>query len=129
VSLHLFGILLACKHHYTLLSASSVAEARTLLATSIDTMRVLERTSLMSQKARKCLVGLLEVFDSFGTSSSSTVTKRRLTVRVFLSTAASDQTYTSPVENQTEGVAPEQINQSMFSFIPTAEEYVSQYIA
>jgi hypothetical protein len=28
-------------------------------------MRILQRTSLMSHKARRCLLGLLEVFDSF----------------------------------------------------------------
>jgi hypothetical protein len=65
VSLHLFGILLGFKLHDTLLPTSSITDIRTSLDQSLETMRILQRTSLMSHKARRCLLGLLEVFDSF----------------------------------------------------------------
>ena len=65
VSLHVFGILLACKHHETLLPGRSATEVRSSLDSSLETMRMIERTSLMSCKARHCLMGLMKAFDSF----------------------------------------------------------------
>lgn len=66
VDLHLFGILLACHNcPETLRNVGlNIADVRLALDSGLGTLRVLERTSLMSRKARRCLSGFLEVFDT-----------------------------------------------------------------
>ncbi|RFU33160.1 hypothetical protein B7463_g3168, partial [Scytalidium lignicola] len=66
ISLHLFGILMACRiqedvfHHQQI----SIPEVRSLLLRSLNTLDIVGRKSLMSCKARHCLMGFLEVFDA-----------------------------------------------------------------
>ncbi|KAK5213143.1 hypothetical protein LTR41_000722 [Exophiala xenobiotica] len=61
--LHLFVLLLTSKLDKESQLGLSTAEIRAALEASLDNMKVLERTSLMTYKARKCLVKLLEAFD------------------------------------------------------------------
>ncbi|KIX03160.1 uncharacterized protein Z518_06711 [Rhinocladiella mackenziei CBS 650.93] len=66
VNMHFFGILLLCHLDNTLWSSAGIsrAEVRQCLNQGITTMKSIQRTSLMARKARHCLVGFLEVFDS-----------------------------------------------------------------
>lgn len=69
ISLHAFGLLL----YLTSLKQNAAEvglrteEVRTLLNDSLESLRLLGATSLMSQKARKCLLRFLDVFDSMST--------------------------------------------------------------
>lgn len=66
VCLHLFILLLTSRLDRENRLNLSTAEIRTSLEASLDNMKMLERTSLMTYKARKCLVKLLEAFDILG---------------------------------------------------------------
>lgn len=69
ISLHAFGLLLyltSLKHNAAGIGFHK-EEVRTLLNDSLDSLRVIGRTSLMSQKARRCLLRFLSVFDSMST--------------------------------------------------------------
>lgn len=68
-NLHLFGILLACQKHHDLIERTNiqVENVRLSLAFGLETLRAVERTSLMSRKARHCLQGFLQVYDSLST--------------------------------------------------------------
>lgn len=69
ISLHAFGLLL----HLTYLKHNAAGvgfdtgEVRKLLDDSLETLRLIGRKSLMSQKARRCLLRFLDVFDSMST--------------------------------------------------------------
>lgn len=66
ISLHAFGLLL----YLTSLKQNAAGiglrteEVRNLLNDSLESLRLVGRNSLMSQKARKCLLRFLAVFDS-----------------------------------------------------------------
>ncbi|CZR63519.1 uncharacterized protein PAC_13416 [Phialocephala subalpina] len=62
VILHLFGILLACKIND--MRDIEMADIRSSLDSGLETLRLVERTSLMSRKAGDCLLGYVEIFDS-----------------------------------------------------------------
>lgn len=67
VSLHAFGILLYIKglgNDIAVLDSLRAKEVRLLLDNSLESLRKLGRRSLMSQKARDCLLRFLNVFDS-----------------------------------------------------------------
>lgn len=69
ISLHAFGLLLyltSLKHNTAEIGLDK-EEVRTLLNDSLDSLRVIGCTSLMSQKARTCLLRFLNVFDSMST--------------------------------------------------------------
>lgn len=64
-SLHAFGILIYLKGlgPGAAVEGLHVEEVRSLLDASLETLRDIGRPSLMSQKARRCLLRLLDVFD------------------------------------------------------------------
>ncbi|KAH8803646.1 hypothetical protein F5884DRAFT_806115 [Xylogone sp. PMI_703] len=66
ISLHLFGILMACRIQESALQRYeiNISEVRSLLLKSLNTLEIVGKKSLMSCKARQCLIGFLEVFDS-----------------------------------------------------------------
>jgi len=66
--LHLFGIMLLCKHQRLVVSPIGLETptVRTALSSALHTLKVVGRASLMSRKARVCLRRFLEVFDSMG---------------------------------------------------------------
>ncbi|KAL2292562.1 hypothetical protein FJTKL_09510 [Diaporthe vaccinii] len=80
ISLHAFGLLL----YLTSLKQNAAEvglrteEVRTLLNDGLESLRLVGHTSLMSQKARKCLLRFLDVFDSmtFGEDDISQQTRR-----------------------------------------------------
>lgn len=128
VSLHLFGILLGCKHHDTLLPESNISDVRTSLDQSLETMRIIQRTSLMSHKARRCLLGFVEVFDSFGKLADTMILGTSTDQSPFLK-AGFNQQYTPsvPMVIEEPGVASMGLPSLPLDFMP--ENYVSQYIA
>ena len=69
MSLHFFAILIACKLDENVLPNVKVADIRVALDESLATLQAIERTSLMSQKARSCLAKLLEVYDVLSTEA------------------------------------------------------------
>lgn len=70
-SLHAFGILIYLKGlgPDAAVEGLDVEEVRSLLDVSLETLRDIGRPSLMSQKARRCLLRLLDVFDLMCTSA------------------------------------------------------------
>ncbi|KAG8163938.1 hypothetical protein KVR01_005856 [Diaporthe batatas] len=67
VSLHAFGILLYIKglgSDIAVLDGLRAKEVRLLLDHSLESLRLIGRPSLMSHKARECLLRFLNVFDS-----------------------------------------------------------------
>ncbi|KIX05575.1 uncharacterized protein Z518_06447 [Rhinocladiella mackenziei CBS 650.93] len=64
VCLHIFVLLLACRQDKNNQLGFSLEETRSALETGLQNLKLLEGTSLMSYKARSCLVKLMEVFDS-----------------------------------------------------------------
>lgn len=69
ISLHSFGLLLylrSLKHNVAGVGLRT-EEVRNLLNDSLESLRLVGRNSLMSQKARKCLLRFLDVFDSMST--------------------------------------------------------------
>lgn len=64
-SLHAFGILIYLKGlgHDAAVEGLRMEEVRSLLDASLETLQDIGRPSLMSQKARRCLLRLLDVFD------------------------------------------------------------------
>ena len=68
-SLHAFGTLLYLKGrvHDAAEEGLRTEEVRSLLDASLDSLRDIGRPSLMSQKARNCLLRFLDVFDSMST--------------------------------------------------------------
>lgn len=64
-SLHAFGILIYLKGlgQDAAVEGLHVEEVRSLLDVSLETLRDIGRPSLMSQKARRCLLRFLDVFD------------------------------------------------------------------
>lgn len=69
VSLHAFGLLLylASLNQDAARVGLRKEEVRVLLNDSLDSLRLIGRNSLMSQKARRCLLRFLDVFDSMST--------------------------------------------------------------
>ncbi|KIV79510.1 hypothetical protein PV11_07067 [Exophiala sideris] len=63
VCLHLFVLLLTSRLDKENQLGLSTEDIRDALESGLNNMKVLERTSLMTYKARKCLVQLLEAFD------------------------------------------------------------------
>lgn len=68
VCLHVFILLLTCRFDRENKLAFSASEARAALEDGLENMRPLEETSLMTYKARHCLIKLLRAFDLFGES-------------------------------------------------------------
>jgi hypothetical protein len=69
VNLHLFGILLVHKCHGGILTAAGgieMVEVRSSLDRGLKILQTFERISLMSRKARHCILEFLRVFDSLG---------------------------------------------------------------
>lgn len=66
VVLHLFGILLALQYpeYGTALCNVSACDVRSTLDRALATLQTVERTSLMSRKARQCMEGFLQVYNS-----------------------------------------------------------------
>ncbi|KAH7030054.1 fungal-specific transcription factor domain-containing protein [Macrophomina phaseolina] len=68
--LHFFGIFLACRlpEYANSFPDSMLADTRSALDNALETLRAVERTSLMSQKARHCVEGFLQVYDAMTAS-------------------------------------------------------------
>jgi hypothetical protein len=107
--MHLFAILLICQTYSVELSAADIHtfEIRTLLGRGLDTMKAVSRNSLMSLKARTCLLRLVQVFDEVlaPTSWQSSVTGPS-DIAVDTGSSATDVTTTispipAPLANQT----------------------------
>ncbi|OQV02391.1 Fungal specific transcription factor domain-containing protein [Cladophialophora immunda] len=64
VCLHVFVLLLACSQDKDNNLGFSMLEARSAIESSLNNLKLLERTSLMSYKARRCLLKLMGAFDA-----------------------------------------------------------------
>ena len=73
--MHLFCILLICQAHPTALCAANVNafDVRIELGHGLETMKSMSRNSLMSAKARKCLLKFLQVYDELVSPTSQQI--------------------------------------------------------
>lgn len=85
LSLHLFGILMVVKMHQDMfkLQQITVVGVIAFLLRSLSTLGLVGRTSLMSRKARHCLTGFLDVFQTFGKLKGLLVKPRSICVLLF----------------------------------------------